>query len=237
MDTSTRPRTTTQEIAAYTCEHCARTFKRESALIKHLCEQKRRWQDRNSVEVQLALQAYCTFYQQYQPSQKKKDWQHFVSSSYYAAFVRFARYLIQVKCVNSSAYIDYVIKHNIKLDRWSSDAVYEQFLLYWNTVEDPWDAIKRSLLTAADWAEEQQSQARDYFRYATHHRVMMDIDRGRISAWLILCSESGTKWLGGLNQDQVQWVYKWIDPAVWTNRLQSHDQTEQIKSVLKEVGI
>ena len=236
MDTSTRRRIT-QEVVEHVCEHCTRTFKRESSFLKHLCEPKRRWEERNSVAVQLALESYRRFYQQYQPSQKQKEWKQFAESSYYAAFVRFARYTIDVRCVNTSAFIDYVIKNNIKLDHWCNDSVYEQFLLYWSKIEDPWDAVKRSLITAADWAVEQQSHARDYFRYAAHSRIMMDIDRGRISAWLILCSDSGTDWLFKLTQEQVKWVYKWIDPAIWTSKLQDHPHTDQIRSVLKEIGV
>jgi hypothetical protein len=221
----------------FACEHCSRTFKRESAFLKHACEQKRRWQDRNSIAVQLALEAYCRFYRQYQPSQKQKDWKHFASSSYYSAFVRFAKYTLEVRCINTSAFIDYVIQNNVKLDHWTKDSVYEQFLLSWLKVEDPWDAVKRSLITAADWAIQQQSHAHDYFRYASASKILADIDRGQISPWLLLCSTSGAHWLNSLNSDQVGFIYKWIDPQIWTKKINEYEQCDQLRSVLQEVGL
>lgn len=236
MDTGTRGRIAQQEVS-FVCEHCAKAFKRENTLSSHFCEPKRRWQDRNTIVVQLALEAYRRFYRQCQPSQKEKDWSQFAASSYYTAFVRFAKYMLEVKCVNTSAFIDYVIKQNVKLDHWAKDSVYEQFLLSWIKTEDPWDAVKRSLLTAAEWAEQNQSAVKDYFRYASAGKIILDLDRAQISPWLIFCSATGVDWLSKLNSEQVGLIFKWIDPTVWQDKINKDHRTHEIRAVLNQVGI
>lgn len=236
MDTGSR-RSAAQEKVVYECEHCEKSFKKESTLAHHVCEPKRRWQDRNSLAVQLALEAYRRFYRHCQPSQKDKDWKHFASSSYYTAFVRFGRYMLEVKCVNTTAFIDYVIQKNVKLDQWAKDSVYEQFLISWSRTENPWDAIKRSLITAAEWAEQQESRTQDYFRYAASSKVLLDLDRGRISPWLVFCCDTGIEWVSNLTPDQLKIVNKWIEPDVWLGKINQNEHSKEIRSVLKEAGL
>jgi hypothetical protein len=221
----------------FQCEHCEKSFVKEKTLASHSCESKRRWQDRNTVPVQLALQAYQKFYQQCQPSQRLKTWKQFAESSYYTAFVKFARYMIDVKCVNTSAFIDWVIRKNVKLDQWASDRTYEQFLMEWSLNEPMWDAVQRSLISAADWSEQNNSVPGHYFRYATDSRIINDIIKGRISAWVVLVSDSGKSWLERLLPGQLDMIFIWINPDKWGEKIQSENQLPQLQTLLIELGM
>ena len=46
----------------YRCEHCKRNFVRPANLLKHLCEQKRRWQDKDKPSNRIAYNAWLKFY-------------------------------------------------------------------------------------------------------------------------------------------------------------------------------
>ena len=201
------------------CEFCQKNFIRSSTLASHVCEAKRRWQNRNTPLVVLALEAYQRFYRQCQPSQKTKQWDHFAQSSYYAAFVRFAQYMLDVRCVNTGAFMDHVIKNNIKLDQWASDGVYTAFLMRWTRTEDAWDAVRRSIDTATVWAQENHSNLAHYFLYASDYKIQSDLDRGRISAWFVFCSETGQQWLNNLGPEQTAIIWFWIDPEYWQPNL------------------
>jgi hypothetical protein len=219
------------------CEHCGREFKRESSLLAHCCEHKRRWDQRDTVASKLALAAYQRFYQRFQPSARPRDWQQFSTSRYYTAFIRFAQYTQDVKCVNTDAYIDYVLKHRIPLDRWPQDSVYEKFMLEWTRIESVWDAVRRSLLTAAEWSDQQNISLTQYFRCATDSRIIGDIIRGRISAWLIYASADGIGWLHKLNAEQQQLIYPWIDPDHWSKKLKQCDELDQVRGMLENMGM
>ena len=217
MDTGTRQRVT-QEVMSFQCEHCGKDFVREKTLASHLCEPKRRWQDRNTVPVTLALEAYQRFYRHCQPSQKPRTWQQFADSSYYSAFVKFARYMIDVKCVNTGAFMDWVIRKNIKLDNWCRDTVYEEYLLHHTRHEAVQDALTRAIETAQAWAEENNSQFNHMFRYGNTNKICYHITQGRITAWTLYHSESGQLFLDRLNDEQAAIIYNWIDPSYWQKR-------------------
>ena len=209
----------------FSCEHCAKSFRKENSLVAHACEPRRRWNDRNTVVVQLALQTYQLFYQRIQPSSKPKDWAEFASSRYYTAFKKFAQYTIDVRCVNTQEFINYILKQQTPLDRWCSDSVYEEFMLRWIQTEPAWDAVQQTSDTA------------HYFKYATDSRIVSDIVKGRISAWLIYASADGVGWLGRLMPDQQQLVYRWINPEVWQSKLHQESEFGEIQQMLSQLGM
>ena len=46
----------------YQCEHCGKEFTRERTLIVHVCEQKRRYMQRDEKGVQVGYLAYNRFF-------------------------------------------------------------------------------------------------------------------------------------------------------------------------------
>ena len=47
--------------APITCKYCKKVFKRESTILTHACEQKRRHLARNDLGVRVALDTYLRF--------------------------------------------------------------------------------------------------------------------------------------------------------------------------------
>ena len=61
----------------YECEHCGKQFTRERTLMVHVCEQKRRYMQRDEKGVQVGFLAYNRFFQLAQGATKDKTYQHF----------------------------------------------------------------------------------------------------------------------------------------------------------------
>ena len=100
---------------AYTCRYCTKTFRKESSLAVHLCEQKRRYQDESDAGVQLGFRAYLRFYEITQGSARLKTYADFAESPYYRAFVKFGRYSQSIRCVNYTQFLEWLLKNNKKL--------------------------------------------------------------------------------------------------------------------------
>jgi hypothetical protein len=220
----------------FTCKFCNRAFTREKTLSNHVCEQKRRFQAKEDKWVQLGFQAYLRFFEYTQPTTRQKTYQEFSESPYYLAFVKFGRYMVNVRCINTAAFIDWVIKQNKKLDKWGTDAVYEEFLKTWIKHENHLDAINRTIETITEWATQTNNPANAYFRYAPTSRVAYDLTRGRISPWCLYCSDSGQEFLNALTEDNLTLVYEWIDPTYWGNKMTTY-RSEQIETelIMKEL--
>lgn len=219
----------------YKCQYCEKEFRRESTLAAHLCENKRRYQQKNERGVQLGLQAYLRFYELTQGSAQFKTYDDFAGSPYYGAFVKFGRYCVNIKCVNFVAFTDWLLKNNKKLDHWARDSLYTEWLLSYIKKESVQDALERSLLTMQEWADENTSQFNHYFLYANANKVCYHISTGRVSPWVIYNSGTGVAWLEKLNEEQIGMIIEWIDPDYWARKFQDYlADTEWIKTVLQD---
>lgn len=220
------------------CEHCGRTFVRDSTLLKHLCEQKRRWMDADKPANRIAFSAWNEFYAVCQPSKRNKDYKAFIQSPYYLSFIKFGSYCVDVKAVGVPSYIKYLINGNVPIDNWNSDRVYSTFLIDYLRSEDSFDAIKRSISNMLSEAEIENIQLHDFFRYISSNKICHMIVSGRISPWLLYHSKSGIDFLSRLNDDQRGLIFNYIDPEKWTIKFRrSQDLVQQVSEILEEAKL
>ena len=104
----------------YICQHCGAKFTREKTLAVHMCEQKRRFTQKDERRVQLGYQTYMRFYELCQNQHEPKTYLQFCKSPYYTAFVKFGSFLSNVKPLYPEKFIDYVVTSGVKLDHWLS---------------------------------------------------------------------------------------------------------------------
>jgi hypothetical protein len=150
----------------YKCQYCGNGFVKESTLSSHLCEPKRRHQQRGEKGVVMAFEAYRKFYK-FTQAQDNKTYEDFAKSSYYAAFVKFGRYLHSINAVKPERFTEWVIKNNKKLDYWCRDQYYNEYLMEYARRENPQDALERSIVEMEGWANETGNTVNQYFRNAS----------------------------------------------------------------------
>jgi len=63
----------TAEVEVYACKFCNKDFKREKSLIVHLCEPKKRYNERTEKGVRNGFNTYLKFYEYSQGSAKLKS--------------------------------------------------------------------------------------------------------------------------------------------------------------------
>lgn len=225
----------------YKCRYCEKSFRRESTLAAHLCEQKRRWQQERETGVQLGLKAYLRFYEITQGSAKLKSYEDFVASPYYNAFVKFGRYCQSIRCINFTNYLDWLLRNNKKIDNWCSDKLYTEWLPEYLKKEAIQDALERALTEMTDYADDNpdlKNGFTDYFRYASSNRICHHISTGRISPWIVYNCDSGVEFLDRLSEEQIAIVLPWIDPEYWQRKFKDYlADTEWVKDVLQKAGL
>ena len=224
----------------FVCRYCEKEFRRESTLAAHLCEQKRRWQQRDETGVQFGLRAYLQFYETTQGSAKLKSYEDFAASPYYNAFVKFGRHLVALRAVNASSYTAWLLKNNKKLDNWCKDSFYEEWLHEYLKKESVQDALERGLRTMEEYALGDNGLASfsHYFRYGNANRICHHITNGRVSPWVVYNCDSGIDFLESLDESVLAIVLPWIDPDCWNRKFRDYlADTEWAKHVLKEAGL
>ena len=226
---------------SYKCRYCDKEFRKESSLSVHLCEPKRRWQQEKETGVQLGLRSYLQFYELTQGSAKLKSYEDFVNSPYYSAFIRYGRYLVDIRAINSNSFTTWLLKNNKKLDQWCKDSFYDEWLQDYIKKEAVQDALERGLKEMQDYAEHNRDLRNgftDYFRYGNSNRICHHISTGRISSWIVFNCDSGVAFLEGLDSGQINIIMPWIDPDYWQRKFSDYlADTEWCKHVLREAGL
>jgi hypothetical protein len=232
---------TSESKSTYSCKYCDRSFRKESTLAAHLCENKRRWQQEKEIGVQWGLQSYLRFYEITQGSAKLKSYADFITSPYYNAFVKYGRYCVSIRAINFRSFTEWLLKHNKKLDHWCKDSLYEEWLHDYLRKENVQDALERGLEEMQEYADandDLKNGFRDYFRYGNTNRLCFHITTGRLSPWILYNCESGVDFLGGLDHGNVGIILSWIDPDFWQKKFSDYlADTEWCKHVLGEAGL
>ncbi len=222
----------------FKCVHCNKTFMKEKTLVAHMCEQKRRFMQKDEKRVQTGFFAYNRFYQLTQNAKNQKSYSEFCKSSYYNAFVKFGSFINNVDPLYPERFIEYVIKSGVKLDHWCRDELYEKYLADLIKIEPVESAIERSLKYMMEWAEEQNANFAHYFRYVNVNRAVHHVRDGKISPWLLLNSGSGVELLRKFNDEQLDLVNQTLDLVFWSKKFKEQPaDVAFVKEVCKETGI
>ena len=192
----------TEEInTPYSCEFCNRKFVRERTLVSHICETKHRWLERDRVGNRLGYQTFLQFFKKHTTRKKIKPYEESIKSPYYTAFVKFGNYCVDVNAINVTRFVDWLLSNSIKLDNWCSDSTYTKYLIEYMRLENPFDALARSVEHCAQLAEENHIQPNDVLRYVNPNKICRAVITGKISPWLLYQSDSGVRFLDTLNED------------------------------------
>ena len=222
----------------YVCEYCGSGYVRESTLMAHVCEKKRRALQKDERRVRLGFYAFNQFYKLSAGAKKDKTYEEFCKSSYYNAFVKFGSFVSNVKPLYPEKYINYVVTSGVKLDHWCREEMYETYAIELIKKEGVETALERSVETMVEWAQENNSLWNHYFLYVSPNRAVWHIKDGKISPWLILNCKSGKDMLSKFNDEQLGMIYHIVDPQHWGVRFKRQVKDVQlVKDVAKESNL
>jgi hypothetical protein len=224
-------------MTLYTCQYCKKGFKKETTLAVHVCEPKKRYQERDETGPRLGLQAYLKFYELTQGSAKPKTFDDFAASPYYSAFVKFGQYCVSIRAINPLQFTLWLLKNNKKIDHWCKDSIYTEYLMDYLKVEAVADALTRAIEYSIDWADKTDSPSHDCLRYGNTNAMCYAISTGRISPWVVYNCESGQKFLSELNTEQVALIWSYINSDFWQKKFKDYpEDTAYAKEILQKAG-
>jgi hypothetical protein len=203
-----------------------------------MCEQKRRWLDQDTKHVKLGFSVFKRFHDANYRGRKEKTFDDFMKSQFYAAFTRFGRYLLNLNAINPKGFIEFLIRTEVKLDRWESPLVYETYIRELNKKETPEAAIERNFLLMQQWANDTGEPWVDFFRKISPALATQWIRSGRISPWILFTASSATDLFSRLSEEQLGLVQQNIDPDFWGVKLRrAQEDVDFIRSALDDAGL
>jgi hypothetical protein len=220
----------------FECQYCNKSFAKETTLMVHVCEQKKRYQSQHETGIQIALRAYQLFYEM-QSVGKPKTFDDFTRSPYYRAFAKFGQYCVSIRAINITQFTRWLLKNNKKIDYWCRDTVYGEYLAEHLRVESPMDALQRAVEQSIRWGEENSTQPHDFLRYGNDNMLCYAVTTGRISPWVLYNCDSGQEFLGRISSEQIAMIWSVIDADFWKKKLRDYPaDVACVKDILNQAG-
>tara|TARA_B100001287_G_scaffold271116_1_gene270915 strand:- start:917 stop:1627 length:711 start_codon:yes stop_codon:yes gene_type:complete len=221
-----------------TCEYCGKSFSKQSTLDIHMCEPKRRWQQKDNKVHVLAFEIFRRFYEINYPTQKEKTFHDFVNSQYYRAFLKTSEFITANTPIEIGAFIDWLCTSKIRIDSWPKQQTINTYLKHIVKTEPVPQALNRTIKQMGEWATEENARLEDFFKYINLNRVTQMIANGKISPWIILNSETGKDMISIMHDDQIKIIYEMIDPEYWKRTFKKREEDlDFVKQTLTEAGI
>lgn len=225
----------------HTCEFCQRTFVKELSLINHSCEKKRRWFQKDEPHVRIGFTAWNRFYTLNSFGQKtefKNSYKNFINSRYYTAFIKFGIHIRNVNAIEPLKFIDYVIKNNLPIDKWTHDFVYEQYVRELTRQETAEAALERNILLMNEWSMQTHENWYDFFRKVNTNQAVAWIKSGRISPWVLYNVDSAVDFFERCTPEQLSIIKQCAPPAPWKIKFNKNAESCRfVKDTLKTNGM
>lgn len=225
----------------HVCEFCKRGFAKELSLVNHSCEKKRRWFQRDEPHARLGFMAWSRFYELNSFGKSKEfrsSYRNFIDSQYYLAFVAFGRHIRDLNAVEPAKLIDYVIKNNLPLDKWTHDFVYEQYIRELTRQETAEQALERNVMLMKEWSMQTGENWFDFFRKINPNVGTMWVRSGRISPWVLYNVDSALQFFERCSPEQISIIKQFAPPGPWKIRFnKDKDGCEFIRNTLQDSGM
>lgn len=222
----------------HVCKFCKKGFSTEKTLARHLCVKKKRSAEQDTVGARIGLQVFVRFHELTSNSKKPKTVEDFIDSSFYADFVKFGRYLVELDPIHPSMFIDFVIKNAVKITDWNKEYVYQSYLDDLVKKEKAESAVERTIMEMQEWCDKNDCVLQEFFAKISPVEATFKIKAGRLSPWVLYLASSAEKLLIRMSEEQGKIMSSAIDPGTWNVKFMlAPDSVEFVRDLLENAGL
>jgi len=222
----------------HTCNYCSKSFKKESTLAVHMCEQKRRHMQKSDKHVQLGFRSYQLFYKIGTNAKNDKTYEDFAKSQYYISFCKFGYYCRDIGIDDVPGYTTWLVKNGTRLDNWGKDKQFTKWMKERLKNESVDRGVERTILFLQTWAEENNTQYNNYFSNIAPSLAVFHICSGKISPWILFTSIPAQALIDRMNAEQLKMITDYLDVDYWQRTMSVNPQDSKwVTGILEQAGI
>ena len=222
----------------YKCKYCQKDFVRESTLMSHMCEKKRRKLAEPEKQNRIAYQSWLTYRRVSMHAKKDKPYDEFIDNRYYTDFMKLSKFIIDLNMDRPEEYVKFVLLNGVKIDKWCHAVTYEAYVKERTKKETVERAIERSILNMKAWADRTGNRWEDYFMKVNTIDAVHDIRMGRISPWCTLATDQGSKLIDRLEPGQIEALVDYMDPLSWRAKVKRQQtDADWVQTVFNQAEI
>ena len=152
--------------------------------------------------------------------------------------MKFGRHIRDLNAIDPSKFIDYVIKNNLPIDKWTHDFVYEQYVRELTRQESAENALERNIMLMNEWSMQTGEPWNDFFRKVNANQAIAWIKSGRISPWLLYNVDSAMDLFERCTPEQIGMIKTYAPPGPWKIRFnKNNDSCNFIRTTLQNNGM
>jgi hypothetical protein len=220
------------------CKWCDKVFRKESTLVAHMCEPKRRILSESDRPNRIGYHAWLTFRKLMTPNAKKTPtYEDFSKNKYYTTFVKLGRRIVDINIPEPDNFIKYLIMNSVKFSNWGKDWVYEMYIRELTKKETVQRAAERTVLLMQQWGMDQDQDWKLFWDDVSTTQALHWIRTGRLSPWVLLGTEQGKSLLGRFDEKQLQDATGYIEIDPWRIRIaRNKEDCKWMQQVFDQVG-
>ena len=222
----------------HTCNYCSKSFKKESTLAVHMCEQKRRHMQKSDKHVQLGFRSYQLFYKIGTNAKNDKTYEDFAKSQYYIAFCKFGYYCRDIGIDDVPGYTTWLVKNGTRLDNWGKDKQFTKWMKERLKSESVDRGVERTILFLQTWAEENNTQYHNYFNNIAPSLAVFHICSGKISPWVLFTSIAAQGLIDRMNAEQLKMITDYLEIDYWQRTMSVNPRDSKwVEGILEQAGL
>ena len=208
---------------SFECKYCKKKFVKETTLMSHMCEQKRRNLAKDDKQNRIAYQLWLQYRRLSMANVKHdKPYEEFAENKYFTGFMKLAKRIIDLNIKPPEDFLKFIVMNSVKMHDWCKDFVYEEYIKNMLKNESVDRAVERSILHMKEWAESTGNSWQDYFVKVPTTLAMNDIRMGRISPWCTFATDQGSRLIDRMDESQVVNLVEYLEPKSWKVRVKRH---------------
>ena len=210
---------------SYKCKYCNKSFAKETTLISHMCEQKRRALAKDDKQNRIAYQLWLQYRRLSMANVKHdKPYEEFTTNKYFTGFMKLAKRIIDLNIRPPEDFLRFIVMNSVKMHDWCKDFVYEEYIKSMLKSESVDRAVERSILYMKEWAESTGNNWQEYFVKVPTTLAMNDIKMGRISPWCTFATDQGSRLIDRMDETEVVSLIDYLEPKSWKVRVKRQAQ-------------
>ena len=222
----------------YKCQYCDKSFKKENTLAVHLCEQKRRFMQKDEKHVQLGFRSYQLFYKIGTNAKNDKTYEDFAKSQYYISFCKFGYYCRDIGIDDVPGYTTWLVKNGTRLDNWGKDKQFTKWMKERLKSESVDRGVERTILFLQTWAEENNTQYHNYFYNIAPSLAVFHTCSGKISPWVLFTSVAAQGLIDRMNAEQLKMITDYLEIDYWQRTMSVNPQDSKwVEGILEQAGL
>lgn len=223
-------------MSEFVCAFCKKEFKFEKASLKHVCEKKRRYFEKDTKAALLAFHAFSRMYRiNYRVD---VTYEKFMNSSLYTDFLKLGKYILDIDAIAPKDYIEYLLKESIPAAKWCHDSEYLKYVKALTMKETPHRALERTVILMQEWSIKNGQPWQSFFENVATPLAVQWIIAGRISPWVLLNCDSGKEMINKLSDEQMLLVGPSLNIKLWMGKFGRHqDAVRDIQEALRDEGL